>query len=120
MIADAHGAEEDPPTPDADSLPNWLPGGVGGGWGVSEAVEGFVTSPVAALAHACEEALLVASWSVVVRFNAYNFCYRRLGRKKRQTRRERLERRRGAQPHDCRFLGCVRVRRCIHRSIQHC
>ena len=29
---------------EADSAPNWLPGGVWGGWGVSEAVEGFVTS----------------------------------------------------------------------------
>jgi hypothetical protein len=27
-----------------DSAPNWLPREVGGGWGVSEAVEGFVTS----------------------------------------------------------------------------
>jgi len=26
-----------------DSAPNWLPGGVGGGWRVSEAQEGFVT-----------------------------------------------------------------------------
>ena len=33
-----------PANEDADSAPNWLPGGVWGGWGVSEAVEGFVTS----------------------------------------------------------------------------
>jgi hypothetical protein len=33
-----------PAGPDVDSAPNWLPGGVGGGWAVSEAMEAFVTS----------------------------------------------------------------------------
>jgi hypothetical protein len=37
-------------SPEADSAPNWLPRGIGGGWRVSEAKEAFVTSPVAALA----------------------------------------------------------------------
>jgi hypothetical protein len=37
-LCDAHRAQK------ADSAPNWLPGGVWGAGGVSEAVEGFVTT----------------------------------------------------------------------------
>ena len=39
MLTDSQPVNED-----ADSALNWLPRGVGDGWGVSEAVEGFVTT----------------------------------------------------------------------------
>jgi hypothetical protein len=32
------------PRQETDSAPNWPPGGVGDGWGVHEAMKGFVTS----------------------------------------------------------------------------
>jgi hypothetical protein len=36
--------DSQPANADADSAPNWLPRGVGAGCGVSEAMEGFVTT----------------------------------------------------------------------------